>query len=122
MKTRFLIAGGWLRRQFAWSNTRQSWQERLGFLGLIAGGAAGWYFGQNWSPEQRVVLLAAWLLGLALLLRRGLLKLFGPVFFYEVLRGSRRRVHLLRTIYSVIFSVAISYPFSLRDELELVDH
>jgi ABC-type transport system involved in multi-copper enzyme maturation permease subunit len=122
MKTRLLIAGGWLRRQFAWSNTRQSWQERLGFIGLIAGGAAGWHFSENWSPEQRIVLLAAWLLGLALLLRRGLLKLFGPVFFYEVLRGSRRRVHLVRTIYAVILLVAVSYPFLLREELDLNVH
>jgi ABC-type transport system involved in multi-copper enzyme maturation permease subunit len=121
MKTHLLIAGGWLRRQFAWSNTRQSWQERFGFVGLVAGGAAGWYFSQNWSPEQRLVLLAAWLLGLGLLLRRGLLKLFGPVFFYEVLRGSRRRVHLARTTYAVILLVAISYPFLLRQELDLTD-
>src|SRR5579864_2055306 len=121
MKTRLLIAGGWLRRQFAWSNTRQSWQERLGFIGLVAGGAAGWYFSENWSPEQRVVLLAAWLLGLAMLLRRGLLKLFGPVFFYELLRGSRRRVHLARTVYAVILLFAVSYPFLLREELDLND-
>ncbi|HEV3145445.1 MAG TPA: ABC transporter permease subunit [Gemmataceae bacterium] len=119
MKTRFLIAGGWLRRQLAWSNTRQSWQERLGFLGLIAGGLAGWYFSQSWSPEQRIVLLAAWLLGLGLLLRRGLLKLFGPVFFFEVLRGSRRRVHLSRTIYATVLLLAISYPFLLREEFDL---
>jgi len=119
MKTRFLIAAGWLRRQFAWSNTRQSWQERFGFVGLVAAGLAGWYFSQSWSPEQRILLLAAWLLGLALLLRRGLLKLFGPVFFYEVLRGSRRRVHLGRTIYALFLLIAISYPFLLSREFGL---
>jgi ABC-type transport system involved in multi-copper enzyme maturation permease subunit len=116
MKTRFLIATAWLRRQVAWSNTRRSWQERLGFLGLIAAGITGWYVSQNWSPEQRIVLLAAWLLGLALLLRRGLFKLFGPIFFYEVLRGSRRRVHLVRTLFATILALTIGYVFVIRSE------
>ena len=60
-------------------------------LALITAGFGGWWLSNNWPLEGQILLLALWLLLLAVLLRRGIIRLAGPVFFFEVLRGSRRR-------------------------------
>jgi ABC-type transport system involved in multi-copper enzyme maturation permease subunit len=99
----------WLRRQFAWSNSRRSWQERFGIAALAVSLGLGWYVSRSWSIEFRVFLLASWLLVLAILLRRGLIKLFGPVFFYEALRGTRQRVHLYRIIYAAVLLIVVGW-------------
>ncbi len=81
----------WLRQVFGWSNSRQSWEERCGLALLLAGGAAVWWLGSRLSAVQQVVLWSMLLLSAALLLRRGWLKLFGPVLFYDMICLARRR-------------------------------
>jgi ABC-type transport system involved in multi-copper enzyme maturation permease subunit len=90
----------WLRTTFSWSGTAAAWRERAAVLGLLAGGAALFRWGDALEGWQ---LLACWVL-LALvagvLLRRGWLFLFGPVLFYDLVRHSRRgRLILLRVAY-----------------------
>jgi ABC-type transport system involved in multi-copper enzyme maturation permease subunit len=101
----------WLRRQFAWSNSRRSWYERAGATALLAVGAGGWWVSEGWSIEGRVLLLAWWLVLLAVLVRRGIVRLAGPVFFFEVLRGSRRRVHAIRVTYALILFLLLTYGY-----------
>ena len=68
----------------AWSNTRRAWTEPLagGFLLLGAVALAG--LGSRMPPAYRVTLWSLFGLALAVLLRRGWVRLFGPVLFYEL--------------------------------------
>src|SRR5439155_423897 len=71
----------------AWSNSRQSWNERIGVgLLLLAAVALGW-FGRPLPLAYQVVLWGAWVVALAALARRGWLRLFGPVLFYDLVRN-----------------------------------
>jgi ABC-type transport system involved in multi-copper enzyme maturation permease subunit len=91
----------WLRQRIGWSNSRQSWLERLAGLALLGG--AGWALGRGdrLSATQHVVVWGLLLLAAAVLLRRGWLKLFGPVLFYDMIRSARRgRYFLVRCGYA----------------------
>lgn len=79
----------------------RTWQERLAGLALaLAAGCVGW-FGRNLPLSRQVLLWGMLLIALAVLLRRGWLKLFGPVLFYDLIRVARRgRYVLLRTLYA----------------------
>src|SRR5262245_6356870 len=91
----------WFRRRLAWSNSRQSWQERVGFAGLVGAAAAIAWFSDRLSRAQQVLLWGLLLVAFAVLLRRGWLKLFGPVLFYDLIRTSRRgRYFLIRGAYA----------------------
>jgi ABC-type transport system involved in multi-copper enzyme maturation permease subunit len=92
---------GWLRRT-GWSNSRRSWAERLAGLALLfAAGAVGWF--RATLPQVVLAALAvAGVAAVALLFRRGWLRLFGPVLFYDLVRTARRRrVHLSRVLYAL---------------------
>lgn len=101
-----------LRRVVPWSNTRQAWAERAALAGLVTLGVALARFGGTLNPPQQFAasLVAG---GLALvLLQRGWVKLFGPVLFYEMLRGGRRAAHVvLRTLYAgiVLYILLVVY-------------
>src|SRR5262245_19565022 len=99
----------WLRRSLRWSTTPRAWAERGAALGLLLAAVLGWWLSRGWGWEQRLVLAAIWLTALAYLVRREIIVLLGPVFFTEILRFSRRRVHATRIIYAVILLVTISY-------------
>src|SRR5437868_15551540 len=70
---------------------------------LAATGWIAWYaYGDRGFGPMHLATLAALVLALAVLARRGWLKLFGPVLFYEGLRASRRgRFFLLRFLYAI---------------------
>jgi ABC-type transport system involved in multi-copper enzyme maturation permease subunit len=109
----------WLRRQFAWSNSRRSWYERLGAAALLVTGAGGWWVSGEWPFEGRLLLAALWLVLLAILLRRGLVRLAGPVFFFEALRGSRRHVHLSRVVLALILLIAVVYIWLVMTQIDV---
>jgi ABC-type transport system involved in multi-copper enzyme maturation permease subunit len=89
----------WLKRLVGGS--RQAWAERLGALVLLAGLLVVLVLGRRLSVEQQVVLWALLVLTAAVLLRRGWLKLFGPVLFYDMVRSARRgRYVLVRCAYA----------------------
>ena len=93
----------WLRRSFSWSNSVQSWQERLTTIGLIGVAAALWYYGGRFTTTIQSILWGVLVLLAAVLLRRGWLKLFGPMLFYDMVTISRRgRYVLMRTLYSLL--------------------
>jgi ABC-type transport system involved in multi-copper enzyme maturation permease subunit len=91
----------WLGRKIGWSNSPQSWAERLGGAVLLAGAAAAVLWGGGLSAVQQVFLWGLLVVAAAVLLRRGWLKLFGPVLFYDMIRSARRgRYVLLRSLYA----------------------
>ena len=76
----------WLR----WSNTPQAWQERLGLLGGGAAALALWWLADAAPLWLQVLSWAALALVLAFFSRRGWVKFFGPVLFYDLVRNARR--------------------------------
>src|SRR5947209_6855672 len=94
--------GAWFRRNLAWSNTRQSWEERAGLALLVVGAGCLLAWGDNFLLAHQVLLAGLLLAALAFLGRRGWLKLFGPVLFYDlVCTARRRRYFLVRILYAV---------------------
>ncbi len=93
----------WFRHTFSWSNSRQSWEERLGVLALILAALAAWILRAHLSIWQEVVVWLGLGVTAAILMRRGWLKLFGPVLFYDMIRAARRgRYFLLRFLYALL--------------------
>ena len=91
------------RRHVGWSNSRQSWQERIAFVCWLACAIGVWWFWAALSLTQEVVLSAVLLLALVILMRRGWIKLFGPVLVYDMVRTARRpRYRIIRTVYGLI--------------------
>lgn len=82
-----------LPRRLPWSNSRQAWAERG--AGLLLLGAAGLLLvlGGGLRPATRVACWGLLVLAFAALLRRGWVRLFGPVLFYDLVRTARRSRH-----------------------------
>jgi ABC-type transport system involved in multi-copper enzyme maturation permease subunit len=81
---------GWFGRTLGWANTRDAWLARLGVVAWLAG---LWLIvsrtGRMTTGEAGLAVLA-WLLVLAVAARHAVRDMFGPVFFYEVIRVGRR--------------------------------
>jgi ABC-type transport system involved in multi-copper enzyme maturation permease subunit len=93
----------WLRRHLAWSGRRRSWQERLAAAAALAAGGALLVLARGRPPAQQAVLAGLFLAALAAVARRGWLKLFGPVLFYDLVRIARRsRYYLVRVLYALV--------------------
>jgi ABC-type transport system involved in multi-copper enzyme maturation permease subunit len=108
------IARGWLRRNLTWSNTRQAWEERIGLTLILAVGAAlVWSYGRM----QLSLYVLAWGVLIAtatLLLRRGWLRLFGPILFYDLVCIARRpRYFWMRTLYSCLLAGMLGWLYLL---------
>src|ERR1043166_7666172 len=99
----------WIRRHLSWSNTPAAWAERAGWLALLAGAVVGSWLAADWPWERRILLLSLWLRVLSILLRAEIIRFLGPVFFFELLRGSRRRIHFSRMFYAFILLGAVAY-------------
>jgi ABC-type transport system involved in multi-copper enzyme maturation permease subunit len=103
----------WLRRHVGWSNSWQSWQERLGGLFLVAAAIALVWLAGRMTVAQLVVLWGLWVLSLAGLMRRGWLKLFGPVLFYDMIRTARRtRYIILRCLYAGFLMIVLFWVYA----------
>ena len=101
-----------LAKWFRWSNTRQAWQERLGTAGVVAAGLLLWLHAAAAPPWAKVLAWASLALVLAVFLRRGWLKLFGPVLFYDLVRSARRsRTFLVRTGYLSILLLVLCWMY-----------
>src|SRR5262249_38480724 len=91
----------WLRQTVGWSNSRQSWEERIGVSILLLGIVGLRWYGAGLTAVQQVLLWGFFILAAAILLRRGWLKLFGPVLFYDMVTSARRaRYFALRGSYA----------------------
>src|SRR5262245_15411425 len=90
-------------RNLGWSNSAEAWTDRLGlFVAFTVVG--GWLAISFWSGRPAVILVlgALGVAGLALLERVGVIKLLGPVFWYDTIRSARRgRYFLMRWLYAI---------------------
>jgi ABC-type transport system involved in multi-copper enzyme maturation permease subunit len=90
-------------RKLGWSNSPEAWTDRLGlFVAFTLIG--GWLAISFWSGRPAVILVvgAAAITVLALLERVGIIKLLGPVFWYDTIRSARRgRYFLMRWLYAI---------------------
>ncbi len=110
----FAATAAWLRRHVGWSNSRRAWQERISFVLLAGGAAALWAFHKDLSGILVTILTLALILATAVLLRRGWLKLFGPVLFYDLVTTARRtRYMLLRWGYVLLMSLMLVWLFGI---------
>src|SRR5262245_12653054 len=90
-------AAHWLRSRLTY------WQEWLVLLLLAADDVWVYRSSGSFAHSSQVALCAALTVAAAVLLRRGWLKLFGPVLFYDLVRLARRgRYALLRCLYAVL--------------------
>src|SRR5947209_3040403 len=107
-----MALNGWLRRKLAWSNSLQSWQERSGVFLVLAGAVLLSWLGRTLPLGRQIGLWGLLLLTLAVLARWGWLRLFGPVFFYDLIRAARRRrSFLFRTLYAGLLFVLIAWIY-----------
>jgi ABC-type transport system involved in multi-copper enzyme maturation permease subunit len=88
-------------------------------LELVAGGglllatAIAWWSLSGLSLLQQVLLGALVVAGLAALSRRGWLRLFGPVLFYDLIRMTRRsRFFWLRFFYAAVLALVVYWQYS----------
>jgi ABC-type transport system involved in multi-copper enzyme maturation permease subunit len=103
---------GWLKRNLAWSNSRESWEERIGFVALAVSALALAWVRDRLSLSQEVVLWAALVVALAVLFRRGWLRLCGPMLFYDLVRIARRsRYFFLRCLYTLLLSLLLGWVY-----------
>src|SRR5262249_46385554 len=100
----------WLRRNVFLSNSGQAWEERVGAVILLAGiGLVGWSADRLLLWQQAGIWIVL-LLAAGLLLRRGWLKLLGPLFLYELVRAGRRSRYVLLRLY--VYFILIPSLFS----------
>jgi ABC-type transport system involved in multi-copper enzyme maturation permease subunit len=99
------------RHMFAWSNTWDSWRERLVGLLLLAVGTLLLYLTvRHLGPWLAAILWSIYGLALAVSSRQGWIRLFGPVLFYDMVRTARRsRYSLIRILYGGFLFVTLCY-------------
>jgi ABC-type transport system involved in multi-copper enzyme maturation permease subunit len=101
------------------SRSSTHWREQLGVAGLLAGVAVLIWLGSQLTPARQVVLWGVLVLALAALARRGWVRLFGPVFYYDLLRSVRKnRTFVYRFCYAALLAVVISWTYLMW----LLDH
>jgi ABC-type transport system involved in multi-copper enzyme maturation permease subunit len=97
-----------------WSNSRESWQERIGVAALLAGAVILGAVRDRLTLSQEVLLWAFLLVALAVLLRRGWFRLIGPMLFYDLVRIARRsRYFWVRCLYVLLLSILLGWVYLL---------
>jgi ABC-type transport system involved in multi-copper enzyme maturation permease subunit len=92
-----------ITRKLGWSNSAEAWTDRIG-LAVAFTLIGGWLTISFWSGRPAVILVVGVLAiaALALLERLGIIKLLGPVFWYDTIRSARRgRYFLMRWLYAI---------------------
>ncbi len=107
-------SASWFKQTFSWSNSSESWVERGVGLAVVLGAAGLWLLGGRLNVWQNVALWTLLLIVGAVLMRRGWLKLFGPVLFYDMLTTARRgRYSLIRCVYAGVLLLVLFWAWSL---------
>jgi ABC-type transport system involved in multi-copper enzyme maturation permease subunit len=105
--------GRWLRRRLTWSNSPRAWQERAGLALLLAGGLIACFLSDQLSIGAQVAIYFVLLAGLAFLFRQGWFTLLGPVFFYDLVRTTRRSHFALYRAYAYFVLVLLAIYYSV---------
>lgn len=86
--------------------------ERLAWVVLALCAIAAVWFGRSLLLVNQVILWCMLLFVLAILLRQGWLKLFGPVLFYDLIRTSRKgRYVLVRCLYGGFLACILGWVY-----------
>jgi ABC-type transport system involved in multi-copper enzyme maturation permease subunit len=88
-----------------------AWQEFLGFAGLFTGGGLLVVYSDQLTLPRQIVLWSLLLVTFAILLRHGWVRLFGPLFLFDLIRTTRRSRYLLFRfyVYFVLLVLATTY-------------
>src|SRR5713226_7393008 len=90
-----------IRQKTTWLPKIASWQDRMLALALFLWAVCLVWFHPGLSLPFECVGWACLLLTLAITVRRGWLRFFGPIFFYDIIKTSRRsNFALLRGVYA----------------------
>jgi ABC-type transport system involved in multi-copper enzyme maturation permease subunit len=101
----------WLRRKLP-SGSREAWLERAAASAVLGAAVVLLLFWRHLPLSRQIVLWAAVLLAAAFVTRRGWLKLFGPVLFYDLVRIARRnRYFLVRVLYAGMLLVMLCWVY-----------
>lgn len=101
------------------SNAWKVW-EGIAAASLLTCAGALLVWSKRIPISYQLVLWAFWMAALAVLFRHGWIRLFGPVFFYDMVRNGRRtRNILLRCIYAlalllVLYTVYLEYADTIQ--------
>lgn len=103
----------YLARTFGWSGSRQEWLAAAGVVAWLAAGVAIARYGQRLTIGETVLLYGVWLLSLAVAARDAVRNLFGPVFFYDIVRVGRQRLTFgLRLLYAGLVGAVLLMMYS----------
>lgn len=93
----------------------RAWLEPVAPLLLLLGACLLWWLGAaNVAPALQLVLWGCWLAALVVLNQLGYLPLFGPVFFYDLVRTARRKRYLLmRSLYAFFLLAMLLWVYNL---------
>src|SRR5580698_7142258 len=101
MPTNSSVASSWLERTTGWSNSRKAWLSRSAVAWLLVTAIVAFAFSSRSNWTVHFLVPGVCLVCLAIFLRHELLKLFGPVLFYELIRLTRkRRTIVIRAAYA----------------------
>jgi ABC-type transport system involved in multi-copper enzyme maturation permease subunit len=102
----------WLRHHLGWSTSPESRLERLGTIGLVSAGLIAWWLHGKLTAPQELLTFAALVLVFCILLRRGWVRLAGPVLFYELVCIARRlRYRLFRIGYALLLALLLCWMY-----------
>jgi ABC-type transport system involved in multi-copper enzyme maturation permease subunit len=97
----------------SWMRFLASWHEWYAGAAVLGGGAMLILFGDQLSLGSKVAGVVLLFLLLVIGLRRGWVRLFGPVFFYDLVRTARSsRSFLLRGLYASALLVMLFLGYS----------
>jgi ABC-type transport system involved in multi-copper enzyme maturation permease subunit len=95
------------------------WRERMIGLAFLGVAVLLWFLAGSLSAGQQVVLWSVLLLALALVVRQGWLPLLGPIFFYDLIRTTRRgRYAVLRAVYATALLLFILALYRVQPTLD----
>src|SRR6266404_9297668 len=107
-------AVSWFKQNFSWSNSAQSWIERILAVGFVVSFASlCWQTGERglWSLPYWLGFFIFW----AVVGRLTGFKIFGPVLFYDMLTTARRgRYSLIRVAYSGLLLLVLFWVWAME--------
>jgi ABC-type transport system involved in multi-copper enzyme maturation permease subunit len=92
---------------------KQFWIELFLAAAGLAGAAAAWWYHNRLTLAVRVGVWSVLVLAMAVLARKGWIRLCGPVLFYDAIRtGRRSRYIVLRCLYATAFLFVMYWTYT----------
>lgn len=110
---KFRLSATRLGRTFGWSGSRQEWTMLIGFIAWLLIGAGVWRMMRMASVGESVAFALGWLLVLLVAAWPVVRGLFGPVFYYELIRTGRQRSTIVfRCLYAAIVGCVLTMMYT----------